>query len=153
MFCSKSWPLTPLLLAIDLVELQNTCKKQKNAWKTQHMLYLWKDGGSRMSNIIFPRVNPIQLSPSPFNSSPQCRKLFMSSFQANFLKMRFTNFYGIKRHLTTSAKFFIQSAAGGTPLKPQKWPNMTRKCTRENFEPSCLDPKLKYKWVQKIWNT
>ena len=30
-----------LLLALVFVELQNTCEKieQKNAWKTQHMLY------------------------------------------------------------------------------------------------------------------
>ena len=31
----------------------------------------WKAGGSRMT---FPCVNPIQLGPSPFNSSPQCKK-------------------------------------------------------------------------------
>ena len=42
-----------LLLALVLVELQNTCKikgEQKNARKAQHMLYLWKAEGSRMSN-------------------------------------------------------------------------------------------------------
>ena len=51
--------LLSLLLALVLVELQNTCKKkveQKNARKTQHMLYFWKAGGSRMSNMTFPCV-------------------------------------------------------------------------------------------------
>ena len=38
------------------------------------MLYFWKAGGSRMSNMTFPCVNPIQLGRSPFNSSPQCKK-------------------------------------------------------------------------------
>ena len=38
------------------------------------MLYFWKAEGSRMSNMTFPCVNTIQLGPSPFNSSPQCKK-------------------------------------------------------------------------------
>ena len=38
------------------------------------MLYFWKAEGSRMSNMTFSCVNPIQLGPSPFNSSPQCKK-------------------------------------------------------------------------------
>ena len=42
--------------------------------KTQHMLYFWKAECSRMSNMTFPCVNTIQLGPSPFNSSPQCKK-------------------------------------------------------------------------------
>ena len=38
------------------------------------MLYFWKAECSRMSNMTFPCVNTIQLGPSPFNSSPQCKK-------------------------------------------------------------------------------
>ena len=38
------------------------------------MLYFWKAGASRMSNMTFPCVNAIQLGPSQFNSSPQCKK-------------------------------------------------------------------------------
>ena len=50
-----------LLFALVLVKLQNTYKKQKNAWKTQHMLYSLKAGGSMMSNMTFLCVNPIEL--------------------------------------------------------------------------------------------
>ena len=74
--------------------------EQKNAWKTQHMLYIflvvqhiaiYLCGGSRMSNMTY--ANTIKLGPSPFNSSPQGKKkLFTSSFQAKFLKIRFTKF-------------------------------------------------------------
>ena len=38
------------------------------------MLYSLKAWGSRISNMTFPCVNPIQLGPSPFNSSPHCKK-------------------------------------------------------------------------------
>ena len=38
------------------------------------MLYFWKAECSRMSNMPFPCVNTIQLGPSPFNSSLQCKK-------------------------------------------------------------------------------
>ena len=41
--------------------------------------------------MTFPCVNAIQLGPSPFNSSPQCKKkLFTLSFQPKFLKIWFT---------------------------------------------------------------
>ena len=55
-----------------------SCKIQKK-WtekclEDQHMLYFCQAGGSRMSNMTFQCVNPIQLGPSPFNSSPQCKK-------------------------------------------------------------------------------
>ena len=54
-----------------------------------------------MSNMTFSCVNPIQLGASPFNSSPQCKKnLYV------IMSGEFTNFYGIKRHLATSAIFF-----------------------------------------------
>ena len=38
------------------------------------MLYFWKASGSRMTNMTFPSINPIQLVPRPFNSSPKCQK-------------------------------------------------------------------------------
>ena len=38
------------------------------------MLYFLKSECSMMSNMTFSCVNAIQLSPSPFNSSPQCKK-------------------------------------------------------------------------------
>ena len=52
--------------------------------------------------MTFPCVNTIQLGPSPFNSSPQCKKkLFTSSFQAKFLKIWFTKATG------TSIKSYV----------------------------------------------
>ena len=47
------------------------------------MLYFWKAEGSRMSNMTFPCVNTIQVVPT------MQKKLFTSSFQAKFLKIRF----------------------------------------------------------------
>ena len=38
------------------------------------MLCFWKAEDSRMTNVTFPCVNTIQLGPSPFNSSPHCKK-------------------------------------------------------------------------------
>ena len=51
--------------------------------------------------MTFSCVNPIQLGASPFNSSPQCKKKLYVIMSGEF-----TNFYGIKRHLATSAIFF-----------------------------------------------
>ena len=101
--------IAPLLLALVLVELQNTCKKieQENAWETQHMLYFWKAECSRMSNMTFPCVNTIQLGRSPFNSSPQCKKLFTLSFQAKFLKIWFTKVTATSIKSYVAVNFFV----------------------------------------------
>ena len=60
--------------------------------------------------MTFPCVNAIQLGPSPFNSSPQCKKkLFTSSFQAKFLKIRFTKVAGTSSFLMCQQIFFFPS--------------------------------------------
>ena len=64
-----------LRLAMDLVECKIHVKKveQKNVWKTQHMLYFWKAGGSSVSNIF---NSSLAHSTRPHNA----KKLFSSSF-------------------------------------------------------------------------
>ena len=67
------------ITALYLVELQNTWKELNRTMlerPAQHMLYIWKAGDSRMSNMTFPCVNPIQLVPT------MKKELFTSSFQA-----------------------------------------------------------------------
>ena len=68
--------------------------EQKHAIKTQHMLYFWK-AGVQGCQIWHSHVS------IPFNSAPahltrlhNAKKLFMSSFQANFLKIRYTKVAG-----------------------------------------------------------
>ena len=108
-----------IYLYITAVEFQKRAK-QKYDWKTQHKLYFWKDGGSRMSNVTFPFNSAPDHSTFPHNVKkswtekcskdptyatflkcwgfkdvkcdiPMCQyQLFTSSFQAKFLKIRFT---------------------------------------------------------------
>ena len=74
------------------------------------MLYFWKAGGSRMSHMTFPCVNPIQLGPSPFNSTAQCQK---SSLRHHFRQ----NSYYIHYYYSFMAAYE---------------PKMAKKCTVEN---------------------
>ena len=88
-----------------------------------------------MSNMTFPCVNTIQLGRSPFNSSPQCKKkLLTSSFQAKFLKIRFTKVAGTSSFFMCQQIFFFPSVNQSQghiwakmchyvpPLTPQKRP-------------------------------
>merc|ERR1711994_561156 len=92
------------------------------------MLYFWKAEGSGMSNMTFPCVNTIQLVPT------MQKKLFTSSFQAKFLKIRFTKFAGRSSFLVCLQIFFFPSVNQSQghiwakmchyvpPLTPQKRP-------------------------------
>ena len=92
------------------------------------MLYFWKAECSRMSNMTFPCVNTIQLGPSPFNSSPQCKK---SSLRYHF--SRNSRKLGSQK-LLAKAFFFL-------PI----WAKNGQKRTAENFRTTYLDPKSKSK--------
>ena len=75
-FFFKFWPLESHVLWAAKTREQNTCKTDLNR-KTQHMLYFWKAGGSRMSNMTFPCVNPIQLGPSLFRPHNAKKALYV----------------------------------------------------------------------------
>ena len=110
----QSWILIlvlSLLLAIVLVELQNTCKKKlnKKTLEQPNICYIFDK----------LRVQGCQIGHShvsiPFNSAPahstrphNAKKLFKSSFQAKFQKIRFTK-------VTGKSFFFFTHMS-------QKWP-------------------------------
>ena len=58
--------------------------------------------------MTFPCVNTIQLGPSPFNSSPQCKKkLFTLSFQPKFLNIWFTKVTATSIKSYVAVNFFV----------------------------------------------
>ena len=100
---------TCVMLWAEKTREQNKCKSDLNRIMTErpNMCY-WKAECSRMSNMTFPCVNAIQLGPSPFNSSPQCKKkLFTLSFQPKFLKIRFTKVAASRSFLMRQQIFFF----------------------------------------------
>ena len=101
-----------------------------------------------MSNMTFPCVNTIQLGPSPFNSSPQCKKSSLRHhFTRNSWKLGSQNLH-VHAHFWCTCKFSF-SPVFFTPLGifGQKYPAM----------PHLLKPKndqkrthIGQKW-QKEW--
>ena len=78
------------------------------------MLYSLKAWGSRISNMTFPCVNPIQLGHSPFNSSPQCKKALYVIISGEILENYINKIYmDIKNehvHVTFANLIFINFA-------------------------------------------
>ena len=69
------------------------------------MLCFWKASGSRMTNMTFPSINPIQLVPRPFNSSPQCKKSSLRHhFRRNSWKLGSQNLH-VHGHFWCTCKF------------------------------------------------
>ena len=101
------------------------------------MLYFWKAGGSRMSNMTFPCVNTIQLGRNPFNSSPQCKKSSLRHHfrrnswklgsqkllaEAHFWSASRLSFFPILYH--SQGHIWAKMAHYGPPLTPKTWPKM-----------------------------
>ena len=99
-----------------------------------------------MSNRTFPCVNTIQLGPSPFNSSPQCKnKLFMSSFKAKFLIIRFTKVTCTCSFLCTCI-FLGPRGLLSVPMMPVR-PYV---CTSQKFQPMEIQYKSLHHHVRHI---
>ena len=116
------------------------------------MLYFWKTGGPRISIWHFHVSILFKLGPSPFNSFPHwSKKLFTSSFQVKFLKIRFTIVDGKCSILFPQCQQVpghIWATAGHTsnaPQRAQKWQNMHF----GNFRINLPGLKLKIKWGEK----
>ena len=93
--------LFPLLLALVLVELQNTCKKswtEKCSKDPTYAIFL-KSWGFKDVKYDIPMCQSHSTRPQPIQLVPTMqKKLFMSSFQAKFLKIRFTK-VAVREHL------------------------------------------------------
>ena len=84
-------------------------KNTKNQNYHSHHCYIFEklgdlNGSSRMSNMTFPCVNTIQLVPT------MQKKLFTSSFQAKFQKIRFTRVAGTSSFLMYQQMFLFPIA-------------------------------------------
>ena len=135
------------------------------------MLYFWKAEGSRMSNRTFPCANTIQLGPSPFNSSPQCKKSsLLHHFRQNSWKLGSQRLL-FHAHFWWNSKFsffpslnhsqghvWAKMSQNFTPLTPKKWQKNWpiwvkngKKRTAENFRTTYLDPKSKINCTDLIY--
>ena len=120
-----------------------------------------------MSNITFPCVNAIQLGPSPFNSSPQCKK---SSLRYHFSRNSWK--FGSQKllphgHFWWGSKFFCFSLPSGPrgmfePIvtnsdtsnthKHPKTPTNTHKTPTNTHKEWCYHTFVK-EWMKALNNT